>query len=197
VFERGRLAAGETFLVHGGTSGIGTTAIQLAHAWGARVFATAGSADKCAACASLGAERAINYRETDFVAAVKEATGGRGVDVILDMVGGDYVSRNLDALAMDGRLVQIAMLNGALASVNLLPILQRRLTLTGSTLRARSVGEKSALARAVRQHVWPMLESGAVTPVIYATYPLAEAAVAHRVMEAGAHIGKLVLLVQS
>lgn len=197
VFERGRLASGETFLVHGGTSGIGTTAIQIAHAWGARVLATAGSADKCRACESLGAELAINYRETDFVAAAREATGGRGVDVILDMVGGDYTPRNLETLAMDGRLVQIAALNGANATINLWPILQRRLTLTGSTLRARSVGEKSALARAVRQHVWPMLESGTVKPVVYATYPLVDAAVAHRVMEAGAHIGKLVLLVQS
>jgi NADPH2:quinone reductase len=197
VFERGRLATGESLLVHGGTSGIGTTAIQLARAWGARVFTTAGSAAKCRACEALGAELAINYREVDFVAAVKEATGDRGVDVILDMVGGDYLPRNLDALAMDGRLVQIAMLSGASATINLWPMLQRRLTLTGSTLRARSVGEKSALARAVLQHVWPMLEAGSVKPVIYATYPLAEAAVAHRVMEAGAHIGKLVLLVQS
>ncbi len=197
VFERGRLAAGESLLVHGGSSGIGTTAIQLARAWGARVFATAGSADKCRACVSLGAELAVNYRDSDFVAAVREATAGRGVDVILDMVGGGYLPRNLDALATDGRLVQIAMLKGASATIDLLPILQRRLTLTGSTLRARSIGEKAALARAVRQHVWPMLESGAVAPVVYATYRLADAATAHRVMEAGAHIGKLVLLVQS
>lgn len=197
VFERGRLKSGETLLVHGGTSGIGTTAIQIAHTLGARVFATAGSAEKCRACASLGADLAVNYREIDFVSAIKEATGGRGVDVVLDMVAGDYLARNLDVLAMEGRLVQIAALNGASVTLNVWPILQRRLTITGSTLRARSVGEKSALARAVRQQVWPLYESGRVKPVIYATYPLAEASLAHRVMEAGAHIGKLILLVQS
>ena len=197
MLERGRLRAGETFLVHGGTSGIGTTAIQLAHARGAHVFATAGSAAKCRACESLGAERAINYRESDFVAEIRGATGGRGVDVILDMVGGDYLPRNLDLLAMEGRLVQIAVLQGAKATVNLLPILQRRLTLTGSTLRARSVAEKSALAANVRHHVWPLIESGRMRPVIHATFPLREAAAAHRAMESGAHIGKLVLLVQS
>jgi putative PIG3 family NAD(P)H quinone oxidoreductase len=197
VFERGRLASGESLLVHGGTSGIGTAAIQIARAWGARVFATAGSDEKCRACEELGAERAVNYRHADFVAAIKDATDGRGVDVVLDMVGGDYVARNLDVLAMDGRLVQIAMLGGATATLNLMPILQRRLTITGSTLRARPVAEKAAIAAAVRRHVWPMIESGRVRPVVHATFPLAAAAEAHRVMESSRHIGKLVLLVQS
>ena len=197
VFERGRLRAGETLLVHGGSSGIGTTAIQLAHARGARVFTTAGSAAKCEACRQLGAELAINYREEDFVKAVMTATDGRGVDVILDMVGGDYLARNLAALAFEGRLVQIATLQGAKATIDLRAIMQRRLTLTGSTLRARSVAEKSALAAAVRHHVWPLIESGRMQPLVHATWPLAQAAEAHRTMEAGEHIGKLVLLVQS
>jgi putative PIG3 family NAD(P)H quinone oxidoreductase len=194
VFERGRLAPGESLLVHGGSSGIGTTAIQLARAFGSRVFATAGSAEKCAACEALGADRAINYRETDFVAALRGATGGRGVDVILDMVGGDYLARNLDLLALEGRLVQIAMLGGSKAQINLLPVLQRRLTITGSTLRARSVAEKGAIAVSLRERVWPLLESGQVAPVVHATFPLRAAADAHRVMEAGTHIGKLVLV---
>lgn len=194
VFDRGRLTAGESALIHGGSSGIGTTAIQLAPAFGARVFATAGSAAKCAACERLGAERAINYREADFVAAVREMTGGRGVDLILDMVGGDYVARNIDALAVDGRLVQIALMGGAKVSINMLPIVQRRLTVTGSTLRPRSVAEKGVIAQALRRHVWPLLESGAVAPVIFQTFPLRAAADAHRVMDAGEHIGKLVLI---
>jgi putative PIG3 family NAD(P)H quinone oxidoreductase len=196
VFERGRLRAGEAVLIHGGSSGIGTTAIQVARAFGARVFATAGSAEKCAACERLGAERAINYRDTDFVAAVRESTGGRGVDLILDMVGGDYVARNIESLALEGRLVQIAVIGGAKAQINLVPILQRRLTITGSTLRPRAVEEKAAIARALREHVWPLLESGAVAPVIFETFPLREAAAAHRVMESGEHIGKLVLVVR-
>jgi NADPH:quinone reductase len=195
AFERGRLKAGESILIHGGTSGIGTTAIQLARAFGARVFATAGSAEKCAACERLGADRAINYRETDFVAAVKDATNGRGVDVVLDMVGGDYFPRNMDALAMDGRLVSIAVLNGVKATINILTMMQRRLTLTGSTLRTRPVAEKAAIATALRQQVWPLLEAGKVSPVIQATFPLRDAAQAHRVMESGGHIGKLVLVV--
>jgi putative PIG3 family NAD(P)H quinone oxidoreductase len=195
VFERGCLKAGESILIHGGSSGIGTTAIQLAHALGARVFATAGSAEKCAACERLGAAGAINYRDTDFVAAVKEATGGKGVDVVLDMVGGDYFPRNMDALAMDGRLVSIAVLNGVKATINILTLMQRRLTLTGSTLRTRPVAEKGAIATALRRHVWPLLEAGTVSPVIHATFPLRDAAEAHRVMESGAHIGKLVLVV--
>jgi len=195
VFERGRLVAGETILIHGGSSGIGTTAIQLAHAFGARVITTAGSDEKCAACESLGADVAINYRAADFVAAVRDATGGRGVDVVLDMVGGDYVQRNIECLAMDGRLVQIGLLGGAKAQINTGPILQRRLWLTGSTLRARSVAEKGAIARAVHANVWSLLEAGTVRVLVHATYPLAQAAEAHRVMESSAHIGKLVLTV--
>src|SRR5437762_2396254 len=183
VFERGRLKPGESLLVHGGASGIGTTAIQLARALGARVFATAGSSEKCAACERLGAERAINYRDTDFVAAVRDATGGRGVDVILDMVGGEYLARNVDLLPLDGRLVQIGTLGGPKAQINMVPVLQRRLTITGSTLRARSVAEKGAIADALREHVWPLLESRTVAPVVHATFPLRAAADAHRVME--------------
>jgi putative PIG3 family NAD(P)H quinone oxidoreductase len=195
VFERGRLRPGEAILIHGGSSGIGTTAIQLARAFGARPFATAGSAEKCAACESIGAERCFNYRETDFVAAVREATGDRGVDVILDMVAGDYVPRNLEALALDGRLVIIGLQGGATAQINANSILRRRLTITGSTLRPRAVAEKGAIARALRQHVWPLLESGAVRVIVHATFPLRNAAEAHRVMESSAHIGKLVLTV--
>jgi putative PIG3 family NAD(P)H quinone oxidoreductase len=195
LFERGRLSAGESVLIHGGSSGIGTTAIQLARARSSRVFATAGSAAKCAACERLGAERAFNYRETDFVAATREATGGRGVDVVLDMVGGDYLSRNLDVLAMDGRLVQIAVLGGAKGTLNLIAMMQRRLTLTGSTLRARPVAEKGAIAAQLRLNVWPLLDAGTVRPEIHETFPLSRAADAHRMMESGAHIGKLVLVV--
>jgi NADPH:quinone reductase len=196
VFERGRLRAGETLLVHGGSSGIGTAAIALARAKGARVFATAGSADKCAACERLGAERAIDYRQEDFVEVVRAATGGRGVDVVLDMVGGDYTPRNLACLATDGRLVQIAFLRGPQVQVDLRAVLQRRLTITGSSLRPRSVDEKGALARAVREHVWPLIEDGRVRPVVHATFPLEQAAAAHRLMESSAHIGKIVLAVQ-
>jgi NADPH2:quinone reductase len=197
VFERGRLQPGESLLVHGGASGIGTTAIQLARAFGSRVFATAGSAEKCAALigSRLGAEAAINYRETDFVSAVREATGGRGVDVILDMVGGEYLARNIDLLVLDGRLVQIGTLGGPKAQINMVPVLQRRLTITGSTLRARSVAEKGAIARALSERVWPLLESGIVAPVVHAVFPLRAAAEAHRMMEADTHIGKLVLSV--
>ncbi len=194
VFERGRLAREETLLVHGGTSGIGTTAIQLARARGGRVFATAGTAEKCAACERLGAVRAVNYREEDFVPIVKELTDGRGVDVILDMVGGRYMSRNLDSLARDGRLVLIAFLGGATAEVDFRPVLQRWLTITGSTLRPRSIEEKGRIARAVETEVWPLFESGAMVPVIHATLPLAQAAEAHRQLEEGGHIGKLVLV---
>jgi NADPH:quinone reductase len=195
VFERGKLTPGESILIHGGSSGIGTTAIQLARTFGARVFATAGTAEKCAACEALGAERAFNYRDTDFVQAVREATGGRGVDVVLDMVAGEYLQRNIDLLAMEGRLVQIAQLGGHKSLINTTPILQRRLTLTGSTLRPRSVAEKAVIARAVHANVWPLLESGSVRVLVHATYPLADAAEAHRVMESSAHIGKLVLTV--
>ncbi len=193
VFQRGRLAEGESLLVHGGSSGIGTTAIQLARAFGARVFATAGSPEKCAACERLGAERAIDYREEDFVEVVKAATDGRGVDVILDMVGGDYVVRNLKALAVEGRLVYIAFLKGSKVELNLMPLMLRRLTITGSTLRPRSVAEKGAIAAELREKVWPLIARGEVRPVIHATFPLARAADAHALMESSAHIGKIVL----
>ena len=193
VFERGRLAAGESLLVQGGSSGIGTTAIQIAHARGAHVFATAGSAEKCAACERLGAERAINYHEEDFVAVMRAATDGRGVDVILDMVGGDYFPRHLETLAVEGRLVQIATLGGAKAQIFLPAVMQRRLTITGSTLRARSVAEKGAIAAQLRVEVWPLLTAGRIRPVVFRTFPLEEAAAAHRLMESSAHIGKIVL----
>jgi NADPH2:quinone reductase len=194
VFERGRLNRGESILIHGGSSGIGTTAIQLAHAWGARVFATAGSPEKCRACETLGAERGINYRDEDFVAAVRDATSGRGVDVVLDMVGAEYFPRNLEALATEGRLVEIATQRGAKVELNLQTVMQRRLTITGSTLRARSIDEKGRVAAGVREHVWPLIESGKVRPHIFRTFPLREAAAAHRLMESSAHIGKIVLV---
>lgn len=194
AFDRGRLKSGETFLVHGGSSGIGTTAIQMGRTFGARVFATAGSAEKCAACERLGAERAVNYRETDFVSELMTLTGNRGIDLILDMVGGDYLRRNVDLLAFDGRLVQIAVRGGTKGELNLLRMQRQRLTITGSTLRARPVSEKEQIARAVETQVWPAIAAGAVRPVIYGTYPLSQAAEAHRVIEAGHQIGKLVLL---
>jgi NADPH:quinone reductase len=194
VFDRGRLKSGETALVHGGSSGIGTTAIQLAVARGARVFATAGSDEKCRACEALGASRAINYRQDDFVEQVRALTGGRGVDLILDMVGGEYVARNLAALALEGRLVQIGLMGGEAAPIDFRRILGQRLTITGSTLRPRSVAEKGAIADALRQEVWPLLEQGRVKPIIYRTYPLKEAAAAHRLMESSEHIGKIVLV---
>ena len=193
VYDRARLAPGESFLVQGGTSGIGVTAIQMAKAFGHKVLATAGSPQKCSACVELGADRAINYRTEDFVAVVKEVTEGRGVNVILDMVGGEYVDRELKCLADDGRLVIIAMLGGARSNVNLNEILRRRLTVTGSTLRPRPVSFKGAIARALREKVWPHIESGAIKPVVYRIFPLAEAAHAHALMESGAHIGKIVL----
>jgi putative PIG3 family NAD(P)H quinone oxidoreductase len=193
VFDRGHLRAEESFLVHGGASGIGTTAIQMARAFGARVFATAGTDDKCRACERLGAERAINYKTEDFAAALIALTRGRGVDVILDMVGAPYFSRNVDLLAVEGRLVQIAVMHGAKAEINLVRLLRQRLTITGSVLRARSVDEKGAIASAVERAVWPLVEAGKIRPVIYATFPLAKAAEAHRLMESGSHIGKVVL----
>ena len=193
VFDRGRLQAGEAFLVHGGSSGIGTTAIQLAKAFGARVFATAGSAEKCRACEALGAERAVNYREEDFVEAVKAATEGAGVNVILDMVGGDYIQRNISALAPDGRLCTIAFLGGSKAEVDFLPMMLKRITISGSTLRARSVEFKGAIARNLKAKVWPLVEAGRVKPVVHATFPLAEAAGAHALMESSNHIGKIAL----
>jgi putative PIG3 family NAD(P)H quinone oxidoreductase len=196
VFERGRLAAGDVLLVHGGTSGIGTTAIQMAVSAGARVVATAGSVEKCDACVRLGAERAVNYREEDFVAVVREFTGGRGANVVLDMVGGDYTPRNLDAMAPDGRLVQIAFLKSPRVEIDLSRIMRQRLTVTGSTLRARDAGEKGRLAGEVGARVWPQLEAGAWRPVVHKTFALDAAADAHRLMEAGEHIGKLVLVVR-
>ena len=194
VFDRGRLRARESILIHGGSSGIGTTAIQLARARGARVFATAGSAAKCAACERLGAERCVNYREADFVEVLNTATGGRGVDVILDMVGGPYFPRNIATLAMEGRLVEIATLGGATAEINIQTVMQRRLTITGSTLRARPVAEKAAIASALVANVWPLLESGEVTPIVFKTFPLRDAAAAHALMESSQHIGKIVLV---
>jgi putative PIG3 family NAD(P)H quinone oxidoreductase len=193
VFERGRLAEGETLLVHGGSSGIGTTAIMLAHQFGARVLTTAGSDEKCHFCKELGADQAINYHTQDFVAAVHEATDGKGVDVILDMVGGDYIARNIKCLAPDGRLVNIAFLQGPKAQVNFLPVMLKRLTLTGSTLRARPVAQKGAIARALREKVWPLLAGGTIRPVIDSTFPLEQAASAHRRIESPDHIGKIVL----
>jgi NADPH:quinone reductase len=193
VFERGRLKAGEVFLCHGGSSGIGTTAIQMARARGARVFATAGSSGKCRACEELGAERAINYREEDFVEIVKQATSGRGADVILDMVGGSYIPRNIAVAARDGRIVNIAFLQGSKTEVDLLPMMMKRLTLTGSTLRIRSVAEKAEIARALEEQIWPLIESGTIKPEIYRTFPMREAAAAHALMESNAHIGKIVL----
>jgi NADPH2:quinone reductase len=195
VFQRAALQPGETLLVQGGSSGIGVTAIQLAKALGHRVFATAGSADKCRACEALGAERAINYKEEDFAAVVKEATGGKGVDVVLDMVGGDYVGREIACLADDGRIVVIALLGGSRANVDLGQVLRRRLTITGSTLRPRPVAFKAAIARELRERVWPLFADGRIKPVIYRTFPLAQAAEAHALMESSAHVGKIMLQV--
>jgi len=195
VFDRAALADGETLLVQGGSSGIGVTAIQIATALGHRVFATAGSADKCQACEELGAERAINYRDEDFTEVVKQLTAERGVDVILDMVGGDYLPRELRCLADDGRIVLIALLGGAKATVDMNQVLRRRLTITGSTLRPRSVAFKAAIAAQLQQRVWPLLASGQIRPVIHHTFPLAEAAAAHSMMEGSSHIGKIMLQV--
>jgi len=196
VFDRSALKPGESLLVHGGTSGIGTTAIQLAKALGSRVFATAGSAEKVKACEELGAERGINYREEDFVEVVKQATDGKGVDVILDMVGGDYIPRDIKALAEDGRLSFIAFLGGAKAEVNFAAVMMKRLTITGSTLRARPVAVKAKLAAQLREKVWPLLEAGKIAPVMAASFPLAEAAKAHALMESSGHIGKIVLTLE-
>jgi putative PIG3 family NAD(P)H quinone oxidoreductase len=193
LFDRAQLRAGETLLVHGGTSGIGITAIQMAAAFGATVLATAGSAEKCAACRDLGAARAINYKEEDFVEATRAATGGTGADVILDMVGGDYVARNIKACAPDGRIVQIAFLDGAKVTLDLMALMRNRITLTGSTLRPREVAFKAAIADNLRRHVWPLIEAGRIRPVIDSVFPLAEAAKAHARMESSSHIGKIVL----
>jgi len=193
VFERGGLKRGEAFLVHGGTSGIGTTAIQLAAAFGAYVIATAGSAEKCEACLRLGADRAVNYREEDFVAVVKDATERRGANVILDMVGGDYVARNYDAAAVDGRIVQIATQGGAVASTDFAKLMMKRLVHTGSTLRPRTVEFKAGIAAALEQQVWPLLAERRVQPVMDMIFPLAEAWRAHERMQEGEHIGKIML----
>ena len=195
LFGHGRLAAGETVLIHGGTSGIGVTAIQLAKAFGARVITTAGSAAKCAACLELGADAAIDYRTQDFAEEVKRLTDGKGVDVILDMVGADYFARNLKSLARDGRLVIIAFLGGFKTEADLRPIMVKRLTITGSTMRPRTTAEKGEIAAELATIVWPMLEAGKARPRIFQKFPLAEAAAAHRLMESSAHIGKIMLKV--
>ncbi len=196
VFQRGALKNDETLLVQGGSSGIGVTAIQMARAFGHQVFVTAGTAEKCAACEKLGATRAINYRSEDFVAVIKQLTGGRGVDVILDMVGGDYVPRELAVLADDGRLSLIAFLGGTKTALDMTDILRRRLTITGSTLRPRPVEVKAAISRALREKVWPLIEAGKIRPVIYRTFGLEEAAAAHALMESSEHVGKIMLRVR-
>ena len=194
VFDRAALESGQTLLVHGGSSGIGTAAIQMAAALGARVFATAGSEEKCEACRRLGADVAVNYRLQDFVAVLKKATDGNGVDVILDMVGGDYVGRNLKLAAMDGRIVNIAFLKGSRVEVDMLSVLLKRLILTGSTLRPRSVAEKAAIARNLRETIWPLIEKGRIKPVIAERFALQDVADAHWLMESSEHIGKIVLV---
>jgi NADPH:quinone reductase len=195
LFERGRCKAGDIVLIHGGTSGIGTTAIQLAHQWGAKVFATAGSEQKARACEKLGAVRGIDYHKEDFVEVIRAETKGYGIDITLDMVAGSYTQRNLDIAALEGRVVTISLLGGSRAEINMGMILTKRLTLTGSTLRSRTVAQKAAVADAVREHVWPLLVDRRVRPIIYATFPLAEASEAHRLMETSNHIGKIVLTV--
>ena len=195
VYDRARLAPGESLLVQGGSSGIGVTAIQIAAAMGNRVFATAGSDEKCAACVKLGAEKAFNYRTQDFGAEVMAATGGKGVDVILDMVGGDYVPKELKCLADDGSLVFIAFLRGPKTELDINELMRRRLTMTGSTLRPRPVEFKGAIARNLREKIWPLIEAGKIKPVIYKTFPLAQASEAHKLMESSQHIGKIVLAV--
>ena len=193
VFERGGLKAGETILIHGGSSGIGTTAIQLAREFGARIFTTVGNSEKAQACLDLGAERAINYREEDYLAVVKELTDGKGVDLILDMVGGDYIPRDIEALAIEGRLVQIAFQKPSKMEFDFLPMMLKRLTLTGSTLRPRSVEQKAAIAQSLHKHVWPLLEAGKVKPLIYETFPLEKTCDAHALMDSSKHIGKIML----
>ena len=195
LFDRGGLKAGETVLVHGGSGGIGTTAIQVAHAMGARVLTTARNAEKCRFCEELGAARAINYREEDFVQVVDEVTDGNGVELIIDIVGDDYVARNLKALAVEGRLVQVAVQKGVKAEVPMFLIMVKRLVVTGSTLRPRSVADKGRIAAALKENVWPLFEAGKIKPVLHSTFPLAQAADAHRLMESSEHIGKIVLTV--
>ena len=193
VFERGALKKGETLMIHGGSSGIGTTAIQIASQMGAHVITTTGSADKCQACADLGAERTVNYREEDFVEAAREFGGGKGVDVILDMVGGDYIAKNIKSLAPDGRLVQIAFLQGSKADINFMSVMLKRLTLTGSTLRPQSIERKGEIAAALIENVWPLISSGKIKPVIYKTFALNQVAEGHALMESSQHIGKIML----
>ena len=193
VFQRGKLKYSESILIHGGTSGIGTTAIQLAKAFGARVLTTAGSDEKCEAAKKLGAEHAFNYKTTDWAAEAKQVTAGRGVDVILDIVGGEYIPKNVDLLAVEGRLLQIAFLKHARAEVDFSLMMRKRAWITGSTLRPRTPAEKGAIARDLHQHVWPLLEQGVVAPIIHETFPLEKASEAHRLMESSTHIGKIVL----
>jgi len=193
VFERGALKKGETLMIHGGSSGIGTTAIQIASQMGARVITTAGSADKCQACADLGAERTVNYREEDFVEAAREFGDGKGVDVILDMVGGDYIAKNIKSLAPDGRLVQIAFLQGSKVDINFMSVMLKRLTFTGSTLRPQSIERKGEIAAALIENVWPLISSGKIKPVIYKTFALNQVAEGHALMESSQHIGKIML----
>jgi len=193
VFDRARLVPGETFLVHGGSSGIGVMAIQMARHLGSRVMATAGTDEKCQACRSLGAEVCVNYRREDFVAAAKAFTQGRGIDVILDMVGGDYIAKNIEALAIEGRMVNIAHMKGSVETVDFRPVMMKRLTITASTLRPQSVAAKARMADALRAKIWPALDAGTIRPAVFKTYPLARAADAHRLMESSAHIGKIVL----
>ena len=193
VFERGQLKSGDSILVHGGSSGIGTTAIQLCKAFGAKVYTTAGTPEKCKFCEQLGADAAINYRKQDFSEEIKKLTDGKGVDVILDMVGGPYFPKNIRLLAVEGRLVQIALMQGSKAEVDFLSLLLKRVTLTGSTLRPRSIEQKTNIAQALRKNVWPLLDSGTVRPIIYQIFPLKQAAEAHILMESSAHIGKILL----
>ncbi len=194
VFTRGRLKPGETILIHGGSSGIGSTAIQLAKLFGSQVIVTAGSPEKCAFCRTLGADHAIDYKTQDFAAEVKALTAKRGVDVILDMVGGDYIVKNLSLLGLEGRLVQIAFLQGSIVeNINFLPVMTKRLTITGSTMRARTVEQKAEVARALRDKIWPSLDRGKALPVIHATFPLEDARAAHALMESSSHVGKIVL----
>jgi putative PIG3 family NAD(P)H quinone oxidoreductase len=195
VYDRARLKPGESFLVHGGSSGIGTTAIQMAKSLGSKVFTTAGSAEKCAACQRLGADVAVNYTEQDYVEVLKEATDGQGVDVILDMVGGDYVARNLELAAMDGRIVSISFLNGSRVEIDMMHILRKRLVITGSTLRPRSAEAKAGIAQNLRAQIWPLIESGKIKPLIAARFALADVVEAHRLMESSKHIGKIILTV--
>lgn len=195
VFDRGRLTAGESILIHGGSSGIGTTAIQLARAFGATAYVTVGNGEKAAFCEKLGAAKAINYRDQDFVEEIKSLTDGAGVDVVLDMVGGDYLARNIRVLRADGRIVQIALMAGSKGELDLGRVMTRRLTVTGSTLRPRPVAQKGEIADSLRQHVWPLLEAGKIGPVIHQTFPLSAASKAHELMETSAHIGKIMLSV--